>query len=837
MVIQTGEALDKTVSEPLSAPPVRLAVRMLAETVHRHGGLAGPVYGGVSAADGIKLHQRCIRELTASLKGLVVQPEVVLQTTEQIDAFTLQISGRCDALVESSQLIRLYEIKSFTGLPDRLPEGGESLHWAQAQLYAWLYFKDHPELAALEIALVYISLDNPDLVLHVKTCERQDVKMFFDETCRQYLRFAAQLLRGETGRKQSGLDIRFPYPELRSGQKRFMQEVIGATRQSSAVFIAAPTGIGKTMAALYPAVKALANRLADRVFYLTNMTSARLVAARAMSDLHRSGLLMKSLVLYAKEKLCLKPELYCDTNRCPYALFYYDHLPDALGRLFLYEQIGETEILDCARACQVCPFELALDMAVYCDIIICDYNYAFDPRVRLERFFAQEQQKHLLLIDEAHNLPERSRSMYSAELDLETLIKARQAVQGRSGPLESDFDRVLDWLNRLKEAISTNQPGFFGLEPQVQPTAVMQAENFRAMRDLPQELLARCNRFNAHCHLFLETNLDFDGRLVLLKGFFQMLFFCRVAELFYDDAYVTSARLDNKENCLVTLMCLDASQKLSESYLNRHAAVFFSATLTPLPYYTGLLYGHRRHEKAESLLLGSPFPPENLLVMICSNLSTRYRQRQETIQAILEMILTAVRQKTGNYLVFLPSHAYLQMIRTLLRGRKDRDDFDYLFQLRTMDEKTRRNYLGRFDHFGKRTLLAFAVLGGVFSEGIDLSGEKLAGVAIVGVGLPQICPEREIMSQYFGQLLGSGYEYAYLFPGFNKVQQAAGRVIRSESDRGFVLLIDDRYDQPVYRSLFPQEWQPRQVTSNEAVRETLQDFWGSPLPGEQLQPD
>lgn len=804
--------------------PIRLAVRSLAEAVHRRGGLSGPDYGGVSAVDGIRLHQRCIRELSAQLDGPELQPEVSLQAQIQLSGFDLLINGRCDALVDSEQLLRLYEVKSFTGTPDRLPPGGEPLHWAQAKLYAWLLLAGR-ETRSIELVVVYISVDGPDLVQHVMTCDRHDLSVFFLETCRQYIDFAANILRSEKRRLQSGLALAFPYPDLRPGQKRFMQEVVGAARQISPVDISAPTGTGKTMAALYPAVKVLANRLVDHVFYLTNMTSARLVAAKAMDDLHRSGLLMKSLILYAKEKLCLAPELYCDTNLCPYALAYYDHLPDALRQLFLSEQIGRDEVLDCARKHRVCPFELALDMAVYCEIIICDYNYAFDPRVHLDRFFNQEGQKHLLLVDEAHNLPDRSRSMYSAALDVTTLTQARTAIKGLSPALEQDLDRVLEWLQQLDQAISAGQAGFDMVEKHVRPEIVMQAEQFRAMRILPHELLARCSRFNARCHLFLDAHREFDGRLLLLKGYFLLLFFCRVAEEFFDDAYVTVAR--KKSDVIeVELMCLDASAKLAASYMNRHPAVFFSATLAPLPYYMGLLQGHHRQDTTESLLLGSPFPPENLLVMVCSNLSTRYNQRQATIQPILDLLLAAVRQKTGNYLVFVPSHAYLQMLRSLLRNRQGRDDFDYLFQVREMKESMRQKYLSRFDHFGSRTLLAFAVMGGVFAEGIDLSGEKLAGVVIIGVGLPQICPEREIMKQYYAQTLGSGYEYAYLYPGFNKVQQAAGRVIRSENDRGFVLLIDDRYDTPAYRSLFPAEWQPVNVADQEAVKAELNEFWG-----------
>jgi DNA excision repair protein ERCC-2 len=821
--VRMTEPTDTT--EQTSDNQIQLAVRVLAESVHRQGGLAGPEYGGVLPADGIRLHQRFLAELTRLHEDAIVRGEVKLQTTVIWQDLTLLINGRCDALIESAGQIRLVEAKSFAGPPDRLPPDGEPVHWAQAMLYGWLYLSEHPDLSEMIIGLAYVGLDSPDLVEKSRLCSRAQLKHFFADTCARYGAFAANILKSRSVRRQSGLTCRFPYPLLRAGQKRFMREVVGAARQKGTVFIQAPTGTGKTIAALYPAVKVLANRLTSHVFYLTNMTSARLVAARTMDDLHGIGLLMKSLVLYAKEKLCLVPELYCDPRRCPFAIAYYDHLPAALRELFLLDQIGQEEILACARCHQVCPFELSLDMAVYCEIIICDYNYAFDPRVRLIRFFNQDDQSHLLLVDEAHNLPARSRAMFSAALNLRELETAAAVIPEQAPLLKAALDRVLGWLRTVSEAIGAHAAGFDQVERLIKADAVMAAEDFRAVRELPHDLLSACSRFNLQCHQFLENEPELDGRQKLLLAFFSLLFFCRVADDFFDQAYVTVARHLKARGFEVELMCLDASAKLAATYTSRHAAVFFSATLSPLDYYRRLLAGHDRTDHVESLLLDSPFPAEHLLVLTCTALSTRFKQREATIQPILALTLCAVRQRIGNYLVFVPSFAYLNLLRGLLKAWPERDDFDCMFQIRDMKEDLRQKYLRRFDHFGSRTLLAFAVAGGVFSEGIDLVGEKLAGVIVIGVGLPQICPEREIMKQYYGQILGSGYEYAYLYPGFNKVQQAAGRVIRSENDRGFVLLIDDRYSTDAYTTLFPAEWQPQAVADELDLAERLQVFW------------
>ena len=733
---------------------------------------------------------------------------------------------RSSAGASSTGNVCLIEAKSFTGSPDRLPREGESVHWAQARLYGWLYLTLHPEMDHLTIGLVYIGLEANDLLEMDTLCSRDELHAFFEDTCRRYAGFTADMLRSQKLRDQSGLDCRFPYPLMRAGQRRFMQEVVGAVRQKSSLFIQAPTGIGKTMAALYPAVKALANHLVDHVFYLTHVTSTRLVAARALADLHQTGLLMRSVTLYAKEKMCLMPDLYCDTRQCPYAIGYYDHLPAALRQLFLIEQIGQAEILSCARKHQVCPFELSLDVSLYCEVIICDYNYAFDPRVKLIRFFSQDLQTHLLLVDEAHNLPARSRSMYSATLNSAELTACRTAIHGLSPLLDTALGRILTYLETVGTALNSEAAAFDLVERQVKPEGVMQAERFRAMRQLPADLLTLSSRFTFFTHQFLDEHADFPGRQNLLKGMFMLLFFNRVADEFFGPDYVTVARRTADEAVEIELMCLDASEKLAACYRNKHPAVFFSATLSPISYFMGLLQGKSPDHSTESLLLGSPFPSENLLVLVCSKLSTRYKQRTATIQSILQLILAAVTAKTGNYLVFVPSFAYLQMIRGLLRGLPESRTMDCLFQIPNMDEKLRQRFLGRFEQFGEKTLLAVAVIGGIFSEGIDLTGEKLAGVVIVGVGLPQISPEREIMKQYYGQALGSGYEYVYLFPGFNRVQQAAGRVIRSEQDRGFVLLIDDRYETDSYISLFPGEWQPKPVADEQDVTAALQDFWG-----------
>lgn len=807
---------------------IRVAARTLAESVYRSGGLAGPDYSGISSIEGQRLHKKFLQIIEDRYPKEYLRSEVSLNYEVEYDSYSLQISGRCDVLIEEPGRPMIIEVKSFSGPGSRLPAGGEKVHWAQAMLYAFIHLMNMESAARppeIKIGLSYISAESSETIDLDKIITKEQLQQFFQNTCRAYIKFAADIIKSKKARQQSGIDCRFPYQDLRDGQKHFMNEVIGAARQKGVLMVQAPTGIGKTMAALYPAVKALANNLVDHVFYLTAMTSTRLVAADAVRDMRRTGLHMKCVTIFAKEKLCLEPEIYCDTRQCPYAVSYFDNLPSALSQLFLLEDIGRDEILECARQHKLCPFELSLDLSTYCEIVICDYNYAFDPRVHLARFFNLDPVSHLLLVDEAHNLPDRSREMFSASITSKCIGEAREALKGLDEALERSLDLLLAYLDKLKAAVSDDRlPALDLVESNLSPSGIMKTSNFRAMRQRPLNLLSLLNRFNFQAYSFLENQPPWSLRKPLLNAWFPALFFLRISDQYFDGTYVTTAK-NTGADLEINLMCLDASEKLASVYKDRHPAVFFSATLSPISYYQGLLYGHKNDVIPETLVLPSPFPAENLLVMTCGLFSTRYKERQATIINICKFVLRAIKERIGNYMVFLPSYSYLEQMRQVLATMIKDNEIDLLVQRPNLNESQRRKYLNRFEKFGQRTLLAMAVLGGQFSEGVDLIGEKLSGVIIIGVGLPRICPEREIMNQYFSSAIGNGYAYAYMFPGFNKVQQAAGRLIRSENDRGFILLIDDRYDQQAYQQLFPAEWHPLPVADSNDLSCQLRDFW------------
>jgi DNA excision repair protein ERCC-2 len=824
----TADLSNRPGSEAPGLASLPVAVRVLAEATHRQGGLGGPAYASVSGPEGTRLHQKLVQRFRRLYGTAAVDSEMRLQGETIFDQIALQVSGRCDLVIRLPEGPVLIEAKSFAGSPRLLPDTGDPLHWAQAYLYGHLYLQGYPA-SQLTVGLTYISLETDEIIEHRQVKSRNELADFFTSTTRSFADLAGRLISSQRIRDESARTCEFPFPALRPGQKRLMNEVIGTARQKGVLFAQAPTGTGKTLSVLFPSIRLLSRHLIDRVFYVTAMTSTRKIAEQALADLRANGLVLRSLTLQAKEKSCLKPEIYCDLRKCPFATAYYKNLPRALEDLsHLGGHCRPADIRTVALARQVCPFELSLDYALYCDVIIGDYNYVFDPRVQLERFFAPSDQTNFLLVDEAHNLPDRSREMFSASLDFTKVSEALDVIKDQHPLLERMISQLASYGDLLLPQLRPQAPGVeatgFAVVEHDQPGRLMNSENFCAQTGKPLQLLKILGRVIHFARQFLDDHPDFPELKKVLELFLTAFFFTRVAEEFYGSAYITTAT--SEKNVLqIRFMCLDASTFLTDVYRDRHPVVFFSATMTPLNYYIGLLDSDCAGQMPEQLILASPFPRDHLLVLIESRWSTRYADRTSTVQPILEQILAAVRCRIGNYLVFLPSYGYLNQVRQLLRARSDRADLDFIVQVPSMDEQQKQKYLQRFEQYGQKTLVGLAVMGSLFNEGIDLAGERLSGVIIVGVGLPQISPEREIMSQYFASRLGRGFEYAYQFPGFNKVQQAAGRVIRSESDVGFVLLIDDRYEKPEYQALFPEEWQPVRLSDQTPLDQCLSEFW------------
>ena len=802
---------------------LELSVHALAEHVYRTGGLSSLTFSNISGVEGTRLHQRVFSDLKKQYSPSSVETEVSLIAELMEDDLTLLVRGRADCVIHVLQdhkddEITILEIKSHSGNITLLSDPFHQVHWAQAMIYAHMYFRKHAGRSFVNVSLRYVSIETLAYVEKIKRISSSEAELFFTDTCASYLSFARDILAYRKMRDESILQLSFPYPNVRAGQKVFMHDVLSAISHRSLLFVEAPTGIGKTISTLFPAIKSLAHRKCDRIFYLTAKTATRVVAQKALTDLRSNGLILRSITLQSKESICPCPEIYCEPNQCIYAADYYKRLQKALDELLVHYELTPEIVFCTADKHKLCPHELMLDVSLHCDVIIGDYNHAFHPRVRLERYFLQPDLHHVILIDEAHNLVDRSRDMFSAVLTSRSLMACQKAVMGMDARVDGHLADIRLYFRVLTDCIVRDEDGFSQVEHDIAVKDVLIAPLYRAVRAVPKTLYRMLWKACYFIRPILDSIPSGPIRKSILDFYFDTRFFLSILEMYYDDAYICTADVTKGDvaqgmepELSVSLSCLDASGKIHNILSDHHAAVFFSATLSPTMYYTSMLLGDNNNSEASVLTLSSPFPCENLSVGILTSIKTTYQERHFSVEKVTDAIMSVTHNKVGNYMIYLPSFDYLKMLSESVRSRVSHQNdlhVDILVQTPSMNKQHKDRFMERFESFGERTLLAFAVLGGHFGEGIDLVGERLSGVMIVGVGLPQISPLREIMRQYFQEKFGDGFGFAYRFPGWEKVLQAAGRVIRDEEDTGFVLLMDERYNKPEYHMLFPEHWHP-----------------------------
>ncbi|MFN2145933.1 MAG: ATP-dependent DNA helicase [Anaerolineales bacterium] len=714
----------------------------------------------------------------------------------------LEVRGRIDGLYITPEVVILEEIKSTTLSLELIDEGHNRLHWAQAQCYAYMYAQQE-HLEAVGVHLTYYQLDSQQEKTFRRHFTMRELKAFFNELVWQYLDWFRKLRARLARRDQSIQALDFPYDGYRRGQREMAVVVYKAIRDAERLYVQAPTGVGKTIAALFPAVKALGEGLADKLFYLTAKTPGRLVAEQALEDMRRAGLDFRSVTLTAKEKICFCPPVNCDPEECPYARNYFGKVKTALAEIDRYQAFTRPRIEEIAREYEVCPFEFSLDLALWVDCIICDYNYAFDPRVHLRRFFDFSTEAYVFLIDESHNLPDRARSMFSAELDKSTVLALRRALKDPLPALAkklSAINQVL--LDKRKEC---------------------QAEDLPALveHELPEKLLKAVRAFSQKAEDWLVLNRASAFRLELLDFYFACSNYLRTAE-YFDSFYVSYFERRGKSDLKAKLFCIDPAPMLADPLDRSRSTIFFSATLLPMDYFKQLLTGDADHPNR---VYRSPFPRENVSLLVHNRISTKYARRADSYAPIASAIEAVCSAQVGNYLVFFPSYAYMAAVLELLKERLPEEQL--LVQDRGMSEVEREAFLDQFSAGSQETLIGFAVMGGIFGEGIDLVGERLIGAVVVGVGIPQLGLERDLIKEYFDRQNNNGFAYAYQYPGFNRVLQATGRVIRTESDRGIIVLIDERFTHARYRRLFPEQWGGYQIVQSEAeISQRLARFWG-----------
>jgi len=759
------------------------------------GDLESTFAGSQRPLEGIRAHQRIQRSRPPGY-----QPEVAVQHDIETDRFVLTISGRIDGIFSDGDRTVIDEIKSTHRDLQTIEKAPNPLHWGQAKTYAWMVATQQ-ELAAIDAQLTYVQLATRETVEIRRSFTIEALDRFMAEIFETYIQWATRLERWRTIRDQSIRNYSFPFDDFRAGQREMAVTVYRTIQNDGCAMIQAPTGIGKTMAALFPSVKALGEGRTDKLFYLTARTTGRQAAEKALGVMRAGGLALKNLTLTAKDKICAHPDAACTPDECPRARGHYDRMKGARIAAFDDGALDRDAIERLAETFAVCPFEFSLDMALWVDTIIGDYNYAFDPRVYLRRFFGDGAGVYNFLVDEAHNLVDRSRKMFSAALRKQPFLDLRRALKEDQRPLFRAMGRINAWMVPARRDCIT-------------------AGGECASPLRPDDLLPRLQRFHQLAESWLVKNQPAPWKDDLLQLYFDVARFLRVSER-YDDSYTTCTTSDGRD-LQIKLFCLDPADQMAEALQRCRSAVFFSATLTPFRYFNELFGGG---EDTVYLRLPSPFPPENLCMIIDGRISTYYREREQTKQRLAEAIGHLVGSRTGNYLVFFPSYAYLEMVHRVFSDAFPQ--IPTIVQAREMGERSREAFLDQFTDDNPKALVGFVVMGGIFGEGIDLVGRRLSGAVIVGVGLPGIGMERDLIKDHFESTRQAGFDFAYRYPGFNRVLQAVGRVIRTDRDQGAVLLVDGRFTSRRYRDLFPEDWQPIHPRNGRSIARILDHFWAS----------
>ena len=781
---------------------VRISVRNLVEFILRSGDLDNS-RGSSGDKEAMLKGGRLHRKIQRSMKGNY-QAEVSLKRESEYEDVIIQVEGRADGIFTEDGEFWIDEIKGTYGNLQAM-EVPVPVHRAQAMCYGWIY-GEKEGLSQIGIQMTYSHLDTEDTRRFREIFSMEELKNWYQKLLDDYHKWISCSLSWKKERNASMKDLQFPFP-YREGQREIVSGVYHTVSSKKTLFVQAPTGVGKTMSAIFPSVRAIGEGKGETLFYLTAKTITGTVAWEAFHTLRENGLKFKVTAITAKEKLCFLDSPECTPEKCPYAKGHFDRVNDAVYELWTTEEVYSREVIRAhAEKWQVCPFEMCLDLSVWVDGVICDYNYAFDPNVHLKRFFGENiSGDYIFLIDEAHNLVERGREMYSAEISRQTLFTLRKKIWKHFPKLARALDKASRQMLELEEDLKASQNPYQVLSnPGVLPVT------FLTLSGELEEILE-------------EKNLEEELRKEILEFYFVVRDFLNVSEL-VDENYVVYTECFGENDFRLRLFCVNPAANLSEYLKKGRSAVFFSATLFPMLYYRELL---TTETDAYGIYVQSPFSAKNRRILIGSDVSSRYTRRNHTeYRKIAEYISRCVWQRQGNYMVFFPSYRLMEDVYQVYEEEFSVDWVRCIRQNSDMTEREREEFLEEFQS-REGTLVGFCVLGGIFSEGVDLTGESLIGAIIVGTGLPQIGSEREILKEYYDRKKQSGFDYAYRYPGMNKVLQAAGRVIRTKEDRGVILLLDDRFLGRDYGEIFPREWKDRSSCRLNTVEEAVSRFWRS----------
>ncbi|MFZ5351602.1 MAG: ATP-dependent DNA helicase [Bacillota bacterium] len=788
----------------MASKTIKISVRDLIENTMRSGSINSVFMCSNKAIQGIRAHQKLQKGFKDDLPdGAELFTEYAFDHVLNYNGFDFHIDGRIDGIVRNLDMTIIKEIKSTNLALDEISVDSSHPHYAQAACYAYIYCAQNSIDSAV-VQLIYYQLDRDETRVVEWECSFSMLEEYFFKLLNKLVSWLVLSREWTQCRDLTIKRLDFPFEQYRKGQRDFAVAVYKTIKEGKRIYIQAPTGTGKTISVLFPSIKAVGEGLAEKIFYLTARTTHKQIAVDTVKTMISRGLAFKCLVITAKEKICPKEKTICDADYCEYARGYYDRIEQAVRDVFINEDIIDKSVLcKYSEKHTVCPFELSLDISLWVDCIISDYNYVFDPRVYLKRFFAEKNKsEYIILVDEAHNLVERARDMYSAEVSKREILSLKKDL-GSTGK-KSSIVKLLGSIN--SELIKYRR--------------LCLDSGFCSMSEPPRELYPVLRELIVEAELWLSQNY-YDSRYDSVLGlYFKINNFVKISEL-YDERYVTYVSNADRDTVL-RLFCVDPSFLIREVITKQKSAVFFSATLSPIGYYRELLGGL---EEDYIKRMSSPFDSENFGIYI-RGISTKYKKRELTTGDVADCIYAAATSRNGNYLAFFPSYKYLRDVHSIFIVKYP--EINTVIQNSSMDEAQREQFIESFKNQTVETYLGFAVLGGLFSEGIDLTGDRLLGAVVVGVGLPQICPERDIIMEYFNNHNNKGYEYSYVFPGINKVLQSAGRVIRSAQDKGFVVLIDERYQTDAYRKLFPGEWSGNVFINSAAeLSSTLASFWNN----------
>ena len=785
----------------MEQPIIHISVRNLVEFILRSGDIDNRTAGADKDAMlmGGKIHRKIQRRM-----GAEYHAEVPLKYEVQCRGFTLSVEGRADGVIERPEGTVIDEIKGVFRELELMKEP-VPVHLAQAKCYAYIYADTH-ELKEIGIQMTYCNMDTEEIRRFQSVCSYDVLKEWFFGVLGQYEKWARYEIEWKKKRNDSIRQVQFPF-EYREGQKILAQSVYRTILRKKKLFIQAPTGVGKTISTVFPAVKAVGEGLGDKIFYLTAKTITRTVAWQAFELLREQCLRMKVLILTAKEKICFCEEHNCNPDACPYAKGHYDRVNDAVYELITSSDEMNREILEeQARKWKVCPHEMSLDVSVWVDAVICDYNYVFDPNAHLRRFFGEGNKgEYLFLIDEAHNLVERGRTMYSAELYKEDFLKLKKQVKQKAPKLTKRLEECNKQMLALKR----------------------ECQDYQVLNSV-SHVYIKLVSLMTEMERYLEECREEELRKEVLELYFAVRMFINIHDRL-DENYMIYSEFDEAGRFKVRLFCVNTAKCLQEFLDKGNSAVFFSATLLPIRYYKTLL---STSKEDYAIYAKSPFDPANRRILLGMDVSTKYTRRgSEMYRRYAEYLIQAAKARQGNYLAFFPSYRFMEKVYEefiLMLGERAAGEtgrIEYIMQSQYMTEEAREIFLENFEESREQSLVGFCVMGGIFSEGIDLAEDKLIGALIVGTGLPQVCRERELLKMYFDAQGLRGFDYAYLYPGMNKVLQSAGRVIRTDSDKGIILLLDERFRDGRYQETFPREWADYGMCRIEDVSEKIREFW------------